>query len=58
MDALSYVEMAGRFFPGISINTDSGKSPAENPECAAWKWRLRSEEPNEILGAQSTDEAS
>lgn len=58
MDTLSYVEMVGRFFPGISINTDSGKSTAEIPEFAVWKWRLSSEEPNEILSAQSIDEAS
>ena len=50
--------MVGRFFPGISINTDSGKSTAEIPEFAVWKWRLSSEEPNEILSAQSIDEAS
>lgn len=58
MGTLSYIEMAGQFFPGIAINTDSGKSTTENPKCAVWKWRLSSEEPNEILSAQSIDEAS
>ena len=57
VDTLSYMEMAGWFFPRKSIYTDSGKSTTENPECAVWKWRLSSEEPNEMLSAQSIDEA-
>ena len=56
MDTLSYMEMAGWFFPRKSIYTDSGNSTTENPECAVWKWRLSSEESNETLSAQSIDE--
>lgn len=50
--------MAGRLIPRKSIKANSGKRAKENPECAVWKQRLSSEEPSEMIYAQSTGEAS